>query len=116
MMDLCRGQAEKDRSSKAPLQTSIAGETKYRPLVAYLETQDGCVVDCSFAKIEEIIGFLLPRTAHTVAGFWTDRQRPHVRAWTEMGWRAHLDFPNRRVIFYRNKRRYCASMLVSRGT
>jgi hypothetical protein len=73
--------------------------TKYEPLVAHLAIQRDSVVDCTFATIEAIVRFPLPRTARTVAGFWTDRLRPHVRAWEEAGWRARLDFPNRRVIF-----------------
>ncbi len=78
---------------------SAAGETKYGPLVAYLATQRESPVECTFAEIEGIIGFPLPRTARTVAGFWTDQRRMHVRAWEEAGWRARLDFPNRQVIF-----------------
>lgn len=76
--------------------------TKYLPLVEYLSAQRGADICCTFASIETIVGFPLPRTARTVAGFWTDRLRPHVRAWQQAGWRAHMDFPNRRVTFHRD--------------
>ncbi len=82
--------------------STARGETKYRPLVAYLAAQRAPEVVCTFAHIEGIVGFPLPRTARTVTGFWTDRLRSHVRAWEAISWYAHLDFPNRRVIFRRD--------------
>ncbi|MCA1725165.1 MAG: hypothetical protein LC748_13125 [Thermomicrobia bacterium] len=76
--------------------------TKYLPLIEYLSAQQGSDIRCTFAQIEAIIGFPLPRTARTVTGFWTDRLRPHVRAWQQTGWQAHMDFPNRCVTFHRD--------------
>jgi len=87
---------------ESAVQRTARGATKYRPIIAYLAAQRGSEVTCTFAQIEGIVGFPLPRTARTVTGFWTDRLRPHVRAWKQAGWQAHLDFPNRRVIFRRD--------------
>ncbi len=49
--------------------STARGATKYRPLVAYLAAQRAPAVACTFAHIEGIVGFPLPRTARTMTGF-----------------------------------------------
>lgn len=100
MRGSCHGGVVKGPSVEV-FRKSSAGETKYGPLVAYRAMQRESLIECTFAEIEAIIGFPLPRTARTVAGFWTDHRRMHVRAWEEAGWRARLDFSNRQVVFRR---------------
>jgi hypothetical protein len=40
----------------------------------------------SFAEIEEVLGFPLPRAARRGAAWWLDDGKPHVRAWYGPGW------------------------------
>lgn len=94
-----RSRAAGGRPVGVVIRRAAGGGTKYAPLVAHLAAQRASSVACTFAMIEGIVGFPLPRTARTVAGFWTDRPRAHVRAWEAAGWRARLDFPGRRVVF-----------------
>jgi hypothetical protein len=69
---------------------SAAGEvamSKYNPLSARLAGHAGPEWRASFAEIEEVLGFPLPRGARSGQIWWRNTgAQPHQRAWTAGGW------------------------------
>ncbi len=67
-----------------------AGNGKYAPLQRYLSHVDEESVSLSFARVEEVLGVPLPRSATTHAAWWENETRgSHVqaKAWMNAGWR-----------------------------
>jgi hypothetical protein len=69
---------------------SAAGEvamSKYNPLSARLAGHAGPEWRASFAEIEEVLGFPLPKGARSGKVWWRNTgAQPHQRAWTAGGW------------------------------
>jgi hypothetical protein len=62
---------------------------KYDPLSARLAGHDGGEWRASFAEIEAVLGFPLPKGARTGKTWWkNDPAAPHSRTWTDAGWEA----------------------------
>ena len=76
---------------------------KYEPLKRYLESlfQSG-ETRLSFAEIERILGFPLPRSACDHQAWWSNTRagHSHAAAWLDAGWKTGgLDIAARRVSF-----------------
>jgi hypothetical protein len=67
-----------------------AGEvsmSKYNPLTARLAGHAGPEWRASFAEIEAVLGFPLPKGARSGRVWWRNTgAQPHQRAWTAAGW------------------------------
>jgi hypothetical protein len=59
--------------------------SKYRPLSERLAQESADEWRPSFAEIEEVLGFPLPKAAQQSA-WWTGGGKPHHRAWLDSGW------------------------------
>jgi hypothetical protein len=75
--------------------------SKYNPLSARLSGHAGPEWRASFAEIEEVLGFPLPKGARSGAVWWRNTgAQPHQRAWTGAGWEAaHVDHAQGLVTF-----------------
>ncbi len=63
--------------------------SKYDPLTTRLAGHDGSEWRASFAEIEEVLGFPLPKGARNGKIWWRNTgAQPHQRAWTGAGWEA----------------------------
>ena len=63
--------------------------SKYNPLSARLAGHAGPEWRASFAEIEEVLGFPLPKGARAGRAWWrNDAGAPHARAWAGAGWEA----------------------------
>ena len=63
--------------------------SKYNPLTARLAGHAGPEWRASFAELEAVLGFPLPKGARSGKAWWkNDPAAPHSRAWTEGGWEA----------------------------
>jgi hypothetical protein len=79
--------------------------SKYTRLRSYLQTQPRKDTDLSFDRIEEILGFILPRSAHEHNAWWSNERGTHVqaRAWMDAGWRVwHVRRSEKKVYFRPN--------------
>ncbi len=78
---------------------------KYDPLRRHLEAMsEHGEVRLSFAEIERILGFPLPRSAYAAQPWWSNTRAGHSQAaaWLDAGWKtAELDLAGRRVSFVR---------------
>jgi len=74
---------------------------KYQPLSERLAGHPGDEWRASFAEIEEVLGFPLPKAARGHAWWVSVGDKPHARAWTAGGWRAEMDRPSGSVTFRR---------------
>jgi hypothetical protein len=74
---------------------------KYQPLSERLAGHPGDEWRASFAEIEEVLGFPLPKAARSQAWWANSGDRPHSRAWMGPGWRAEMDRASGAVTFRR---------------
>ena len=75
--------------------------SKYKPLSQRLESHGADEWRASFAEIEEVLGFPLPKSAASQS-WWMGIEKPHHAAWTAPGWRVvELDREGGSVLFGR---------------
>jgi hypothetical protein len=79
--------------------------SKYDPLTARLAGHDGAEWRANFKELEEVLGFGLPKAAHSAKAWWHNTgAQPHQRAWTGAGWEVvDIDQAQGRVTFARKK-------------
>jgi hypothetical protein len=79
---------------------------KYEPLAKYLEKREGDSWNATFAQVEEILGFELPRSAYEYAAWWSNQKGPghsQKEGWQSVGWETRdLDLANRTVRFVKS--------------
>jgi len=76
---------------------------KYEPLKRYLESLfQTAETRLSFAEIERVLGFPLPRSAYDHQAWWSNTRagHSHAAAWLDAGWKTGgLDIAARQVSF-----------------
>jgi hypothetical protein len=80
--------------------------SKYQPLEHFLRLRSDVRVRLSFAEIEQIVGFPLPRSARQYAPWWANVGGSHVQAqsWLCAGWRTRdVDVAGGKVTFERSE-------------
>ena len=78
--------------------------SKYDPLTARLSGQAGAEWRASFAEIEAVLGFPLPKGARAGKVWWANSgAQPHQRAWTGAGWEAADVDHTRGLLTFRRK-------------
>jgi len=77
--------------------------SKYQPLTERLAGDPGPEWRASFADIENVLGFPLPKAARAGTVWWSnDADRAQARAWTGAGWKvAEVDPGAESVVFRR---------------
>ncbi len=79
--------------------------SKYESLPQFLTSERGSTKRMSFAEIERILGFKLPKSAYKHEAWWSNNAtgHSHARAWLEAGWRTEeVDLAGRKVTFQRS--------------
>jgi len=79
--------------------------SKYEPLPQFLASTLGSVKRLSFAEIERILRFKLPKSAYEHEAWWSNNAtgHSHARIWINAGWRTEdLDLAARQVTFRRS--------------
>ncbi|MCR5880979.1 hypothetical protein [Phenylobacterium sp. J367] len=75
---------------------------KYQPLSERLAGHEGPEWQASFAEIEEVLGFPLPKVARSGRAWWADAEKPHAKTWSQHGFQAHVDPGAAKVSFRRS--------------
>jgi len=78
--------------------------SKYEPLPQFLGSVGGSLHRMSFAEIERVLGFKLPKSAYQHEAWWSNNAtgHSHARAWLKFGWRTEaVDLAGRKVTFQR---------------
>jgi hypothetical protein len=79
--------------------------SKYESLPQFLASERSSVKRMSFAEIERILGFKLPKSAYQHEAWWSNNAtgHSHARVWLEAGWRTEaVDLAGRKVTFQRS--------------
>lgn len=78
--------------------------SKYNPLAERLSGHAEEEWRASFAELEEVLGFPLPKGARGGRAWWSNTgDKPHSRAWTATGWQVgEVDPGAERVMFRRH--------------
>jgi len=77
-------------------------DSKYQPLLEFLQQSNQDEVILTFAEIEEIMNDTLPDSAHKKRAWWSNRSKGALQAsaWMEAGYRVEdVDFEQQRVTF-----------------
>lgn len=76
---------------------------KYDPLTKHLKGLSGDEWRPTFGELEAVLGFPLPKLAHTSGAFWANEGlRPHNLAWLDAGWKVgEVDRKGGTVVFKR---------------
>ncbi|HXD46039.1 MAG TPA: hypothetical protein VN655_12980 [Pseudolabrys sp.] len=80
--------------------------SKYEPLPQFLMSAGGHLHRMSFAEIERVLGFKLPKSAYEHEAWWSNNAtgHSHARAWLKFGWRTEaVDLSGRKVTFQRSR-------------
>jgi hypothetical protein len=79
--------------------------SKYESLPQFLTSTHSSTKRLSFAEIERILGFKLPKSAYEHEAWWSNNAtgHSHARAWLNAGWRTEaVDLAGRKVTFLRS--------------
>lgn len=76
--------------------------SKYNPLSDRLAGHPANEWQASFAEIEEVLGFPLPKSARTGKSWWSGVDKPHAKAWSTHGFEADVDHARSLVTFRRS--------------
>ena len=76
---------------------------KYEPLTNHLARRTEGEWKASFTDLEAVLGFSLPKAAHTSGAWWANEGlKPHNLAWIDAGWKAsEVDRKGQSVVFRR---------------
>ena len=77
--------------------------SKYQPLADHLSARREPYWRASFDELEAILGFPLPKAAHSSGAWWENSpDKPHHNAWLEPGWEVEsVDRTGKAVLFHR---------------
>jgi len=90
--------------------------SKYESLPQFLGSAHGSTKRMSFAEIERILGFKLPKSAYEHEAWWSNNAtgHSHARAWLLAGWRTEdVDLAGRKVTFQRSAKSPIPTTVIS---
>ena len=78
--------------------------SKYRALSEFLYESWEKRIILSYEKLEDILGFVLPATAHNIPhSYWANTEyHPYAKSWLALGYKAKVDVKNKSVMIERN--------------
>ena len=79
-------------------------KSKYKALSEFLYTNWAPRIELSYEQLEEILGFKLPVSAHTLPqSYWANTEyHTYAKSWLNLGYRTRVDAENKKVVFERN--------------
>ncbi|MFN3522167.1 MAG: hypothetical protein ACK4YQ_07950 [Phenylobacterium sp.] len=88
--------------------------SKYQPLTDHLAHLAADEWRASFAEVEAVLGFPLPKSASTYSSWWSNEaDKPHKKGWLDAGWRvAEVDRRDGKVAFERAEARLATPALA----
>ena len=78
--------------------------SKYAPLRKYLSSGTQTRWRVTFAEVEAVLGFSLPRSAYAYPAWWSNDAtgHSHSRVWLDAGWKTEqVDMSARKLVFRR---------------
>lgn len=78
--------------------------SKYRALSEFLYENWEKRIVLSYEKLEDILGFALPASAHNLPqSYWANTEyHTYAKSWLKLGYKAKVDAENKKVIFERS--------------
>ncbi|MGQ0563776.1 MAG: DUF7662 domain-containing protein [Gemmobacter sp.] len=76
--------------------------TKYEPLTRHLASRGGARIVMTFADMEAVLGFKLPKSARDYRPWWANSAHGHVqsRGWLDAGYQSEqVDLASERLVF-----------------
>ena len=78
--------------------------SKYKALSEFLYERWEKRILLSYDQLEDILGFSLPASAHTLPqSYWANTEyHTYAKSWLKLGYKVKVDTQNKKVIFERN--------------
>ena len=78
--------------------------SKYKALSEFLYGNWEKRIELSYSELENILGFKLPTSAHTLPqSYWANTEyHTYAKSWLKLGYKAKVDTQNKIVVFERN--------------
>lgn len=75
----------------------------YALLYDYLQKTDLNKITMTFFELEQVLGFILPRSACTYSAWWANGGHSHAHAWLDAGYKVErIDLRTKTVSFYKH--------------
>ena len=90
--------------AERPAFPAECSNSKYRALSEFLYESWEKRIVLSYERLEEILGFSLPASAHTLPqSYWANTEyHTYAKSWLKLGYKAKVDAENKKVIFERS--------------
>ncbi|MDP1618780.1 hypothetical protein [Phenylobacterium sp.] len=75
--------------------------SKYKPLSDRLSQHEADDWSVSFAELEDVLGFPLPKAARDQNAWWLGGEKPHHDTWKAQGWRVETVDRNAQTVVFR---------------
>lgn len=97
------GAGESEKKEGRPIFPAECGNSKYRALSEYLYESWEKRIVLSYDKIEDVLGFELPTSAHTLPqSFWANTEyHNYAKSWLLLGYKAKVNVKTKTVSFER---------------
>ena len=98
------GAGESGKKEGRPIFPTECGNSKYQALSEYLYESWEKRIVLSYDKIEDVLGFELPASAHTVPqSFWANTEyHNYAKSWLLLGYKAKVNVKTKTVSFERS--------------
>ncbi len=90
--------------SERPAFPSECANSKYKALSEFLYGSWEKRIILSYEKLEDILGFSLPASAHNIPqSYWANTEyHTYAKSWLKLGYKAKVDAENKQVVFERS--------------
>lgn len=98
------GADESNTKEGRPIFPAECGNSKYRSLSEYLYEKWEKRIVLSYDEIEEVLGFELPTSAHTLPqSYWANTEyHTYAKSWLLLGYKAKVNVKSKKVTFERS--------------
>ncbi len=95
---------ESNTKEGRPIFPAECGNSKYQALSEYLYERWEKRIVLSYDEIEDVLGFELPTSAHTLPqSFWANTEyHNYAKSWLLLGYKAKVNVKTKNVTFERN--------------
>ncbi|WP_320047200.1 GIY-YIG nuclease family protein [uncultured Ilyobacter sp.] len=74
---------------------------KYRKIFNYLKNEKAESIEVTLSKLEDILGFKLPKSARAYTAWWSNGGHSHSKTWMDAGYKVKVVAPGEKICFYK---------------
>ena len=74
---------------------------KYSKIFSYLKNEKAESIEVPLSKLEDILGFKLPKSARTYTAWWSNGGHSHSKTWMDAGYKVKVVALGEKICFYK---------------